>query len=129
MNKSSRVVSFCVALLMAFSCAAVGMAQQGRPIVGGYKSIAKDNEGVVAAAEHALSERGEKEGVSLKLVSIERAEYKVVAGTIYRLCLKVAIDNEDESGDTQEVQVEVFRSLQNAFSLKSWEVAECGDNN
>jgi hypothetical protein len=130
MNKSSRLVSFCVALLMAFTCTAVGMAQQARPIVGGYKEIARDNEGVLAAAEHALSERGEKEGASLKLVSVEKAEYKVVAGTIYRLCLKVAIDDdEDESGETQEVKVEVFRSLQNAFSLKSWEVADCGENN
>ena len=127
MKNSSRGVTFLVALSLAFSCVVVGLAQTQRPIVGGYKPIAKDDAGVLEAAEHALSERGEKEGVSLKLVSVERAESQVVAGTNYRLCLKVAVDEEeDDSGETQEVKVVVFRSLQQEYSLKSWEVAACG---
>jgi hypothetical protein len=129
MKKRSRVVSFFVALVIALSCAAVGMAQTQRPILGGYKPIAKDNEGVLAAAEHALSAQGEKEGLTFKLVSVEQAEYQVVAGTNYRLCLKVATEDEEgESGETQDVKVLVFRSLQNAFTLKSWEVAECSES-
>jgi hypothetical protein len=98
--------------------------------VGGYKPAPTDDSDVLEAAEHALSERGEKEGVSLKLVSVERAEKQVVAGINYRLCLKVAADGEDDdSGETQDVKVMVHRSLQKEYSLKSWEVAECSESN
>jgi Aspartic acid proteinase inhibitor len=129
MKNSSRVVTLLVALSLAFSFAIVGLAQN-RPSLGGYKSAPTDDAEVVEAAEHALSERGEKEGVSLKLVSVERAERQVVAGTNFRLCLKVAIDGEeDDSGETQDVKVVVFRSLQKEYSLKSWEVAECSESN
>jgi Aspartic acid proteinase inhibitor len=125
MKKSSRVVTFLVALGITLGCAVAGQAQN-RPILGGYKTVSTDDPIVLEAAEHALSERGEKEGVSLKLVSVEHAESQVVAGTNYRLCLRVAIDGEDESGETQDVKVVVFRSLQKEYSLKSWEVSECG---
>lgn len=129
MKKSSRVASFFVALGFVFICAVAGMAQTQRPILGGYKPIATDDAGVLEAADQALSQRGEKEGVSLKLVSVESAEYQVVAGTNYRLCLKVAIaDEDDDSGETQDVKVLIFRSLQKEFTLKSWEVAECGES-
>lgn len=129
MKNSSRVVMFLVALSLAFSFAVVGFAQN-RPIVGGYKTAPTDDPEVIEAAEHAVSERAEKEGVSLKLVSVERAERQVVAGMNYRLCLKVAIDGEeeDDSGETQDVKVVVFRSLQKQYSLKSWEAAECGES-
>jgi cystatin-C len=127
MKKSLRAVTALVALSVVFSCVIVGLAQT-RPIVGGYKPVAKDDAGVLEAAEHALSERGEKESVSLKLVSVERAERQVVAGTNYRLCLRVGIDDEaDDSDETQDVKVVVFRSLQNEYSLKSWEVADCAE--
>lgn len=130
MKNSSRVVPLLVALSLAFSCVMVSLAQTQRPIVGGYKPANKEDSGVIEAAEHAVSERGENEGVSLKLVSVERAESQVVAGTNYRLCLKVAIDGEDDdSGETQDVRVIVHRSLQKEYSLKSWEVTECGESN
>jgi hypothetical protein len=125
MKNSFRVATILVALSITFSCVVVGLAQT-RPIVGGYKTVATDNPEVQSAAEFAVSERSEKEGVSLKLVSVERAEQQVVAGINYRLCLKVAIDDEaDDSDETQDVKVVVFRSLQKEYSLKSWEAAEC----
>jgi cystatin-C len=130
MKQNSRAAIFLIALGLALSCVVVGMAQTQRPIMGGYKPVATDDQSVLEAAEHALSERGEKEGVSLKLVSVERAERQVVAGTNYRLCLKVAIaDEDDDSGEPQDVKVLVFRSLRNEHSLKSWEVAECSESN
>jgi cystatin-C len=131
MKQSPRLVTFFVALTLAFSCVAVGLAQNRAPRVGGYKPVAKDDPGVLEAAERALSQRGEKEGVSLKLVSVEHAERQIVAGTNYRLCLKIAIENDedDDSAETQDVKVLVFRSLQNEYSLKSWEAEECGESN
>lgn len=127
MKNSSRVMTFLVALSVAFSFAIVGFAQN-RPIMGGYKTAPTDDAEVIEAAEHAVSERAEKESASLKLVSVERAERQVVAGTNYRLCLKVAIDDEEDSGETQDVKVMVHRSLQKQYSLKSWEVADCSES-
>jgi hypothetical protein len=124
MKKSLHVVAIFVALGVVLGGMVVGLAQN-RPIVGGYKTVATDDPEVIEAAEFAVSARGESEGVSLILVSIERAERQVVAGMNYRLCLKVAIDNENEDGETQDVKVLVYRSLKNEYSLKSWDVAEC----
>jgi hypothetical protein len=129
MKNSFRAATMLVALSIAFGCVAVGLAQT-RPILGGYKTVSTDDPEVKAAAEFAISERSEKESVSLNLVSIEKAESQVVAGINYRLCLKVAIDDEaDDSDETQEVKVLVFRSLQKEYSLKSWEVADCDGSN
>ncbi|MDT4898031.1 MAG: hypothetical protein QOH25_3108 [Acidobacteriota bacterium] len=128
MKMSLRAVTILVALGVAFGGVIVGLAQN-RPIVGGYKSVSTDDPEVVEAAEFAVSERSEKNSVSLKLVSVERAERQVVAGTNYKLCLKVALADEDEdAGETQDVKVVVFRSLQNAYTLKSWDVAECNES-
>jgi hypothetical protein len=128
MKMSSRAVTILVALGIAFGGVIVGLAQN-RPIVGGYKTVSTDDPEVVEAAEFAVSERSEKNSVSLQLVSVERAERQVVAGTNFKLCLKVAIaDEEDDANETQDVQVVVFRSLQKEYSLKSWDVAECGES-
>jgi hypothetical protein len=120
-----KVITVLVVLGVAFGNGLAGRAQN-RPIVGGYKPASKSDAGVKAAAEFAISERGETEGVSLNLVSIERAETQVVAGINYRLCLKISL--EDDPDETQEVTVVVFRSLQKTHSLKSWEVADCGES-
>jgi hypothetical protein len=125
MKKSLRAATVLVAISIALSCVVIGLAQT-RPIVGGYKTVSTDDPEVRAAAEFAVSERAEKENVSLKLVSIERAERQVVAGMNFKLCLKVAIDDEaDDSDEPQGVQVVVFKSLQKQYSLKSWEVEDC----
>ena len=128
MKNSLRVLSLLVALGVAFGGVIAGLAQT-RPIVGGYKAVSTDDPEVVKAAEFAVSARRESEGVSLKLVSVERAERQVVAGMNFRLCLRVALDDENEDArETQEVKVLVFRSLQKEHSLKSWDVAECDDS-
>jgi cystatin-C len=126
MRKGLTVLTLILAAVVAFGYGRAGSAQT-RPTLGGYKTVSTDDAEVKAAAEFAVSERAEKEGVSLTLVSIESAERQVVAGTNYRLCLKVSADGEeDDSGDTQGVKVVVFRSLQKEYVLKSWEVDDCG---
>jgi hypothetical protein len=84
---------------------------------------------VAAAAEFAVKEQGRKQENKINLLSVERAERQVVAGTNYRMCLKVEIEDEEQNVDaTQEVKVVVFRSLKNEYSLKSWDEADCSDN-
>jgi hypothetical protein len=125
MKKSFHAAIFLVALSVVFSSVVVGLGQT-RPILGGYKTVSTDDAEVQAAAEFAVSERAEKENVSLKLISIEKAERQVVQGVNFRLCLKVGIDDDaDDSDEAQEVKVVVYRNLQNENSLKSWEVADC----
>jgi hypothetical protein len=130
MKKSLQVVIVLVALGVAFGCTIVGLGQ-GRPIVGGYKVVATDDPDVQAAAEFAVSEQKKKQGEEqVSLVSIEHAERQVVAGTNFRLCLKVskAADEDDAGEEPQDVKVVVFRSLKNEYSLKSWEEEDCGEN-
>lgn len=96
--------------------------------LGGYKPAAKDNEEVVAAAEFAVDEQSKK-GTTYKLVSVERAERQSVAGTNFRMCLKVGYHKEDDDVDATEfVKVVVNRNLQQEFSLISWAQEDCGDN-
>ena len=124
MKKSLCVVTILVALVATFSCVVVGLAQT-RPIVGGYKVVATDDPEVVAAAEFAVGEQGKKQESPISLVSVEKAEQQVVAGMNYKLCLKVRIG--EDTDETQDVKVVVFRSLQKQYSLKSWEEESCGE--
>ena len=92
--------------------------------VGGYKTAAVDNKEVTAAADFAVGKRMEtnSEQEGMELVSIDKAESQVVAGTNYRLCLTVSLGDEK-----QQVQVVVFRSLKGEYSLKSWEPKDCSE--
>lgn len=128
MKKSSQVVIFLVVLGIVFGSVIIGFGQ-GRPIVGGYKEVATDDPEVQAAAEFAVSEQKKKlDDAALSLVSIEHAERQVVAGTNYRLCLKVKAADEDDAGvEPQEVKVVVFKSLKQEFSLKSWDEENCSE--
>lgn len=102
---------------------ALSSAAVAQRVLGGYKDAPVDDPEVVAAAEAAVSEQGQKQEAPISLVSVEKAERQVVAGTNFRMCLKVEIDDE-----TQDVKVVVFRSLQKEYSLKSWEEASCGES-
>jgi hypothetical protein len=110
--------------IIGLMCAAVVSAQ--RP--GGYREIAKDDEGAAAAAEFAVKQQSEDKGTTYKLVSVEHAESQVVAGINYRLCLKVGFKADDDSDKTEFVRVVVYRSLQNQYSLTSWTSEDCGED-
>ena len=90
-------------------------------IVGGYKSVAVDDESVVAAANFAVSKEEETtEGIDLD--AILKAERQVVAGTNYRICLRVKLGD-----DSQVVEAVVYQDLKGAYTLKSWTPKECGE--
>lgn len=96
---------------------------QGTPRVGGYKPAKTDDERVVAAAEFAVSERAEnndQEGLTLD--SIDKAETQTVAGTNFRLCLSVSLDDE-----SQQVQTVVYQNLKKDYTLTSWKVVDCAE--
>lgn len=116
-----------VAVIAIVSAFLIGSALVSAQRVGGYKEIAKDDEGAVAAAEFAVKDQSEKKEMTYKLVSIEKAETQVVAGINYRLCLKVGYKQNEEDA-TEFVRVIVNRNLQKEFSLTSWTPESCGDN-
>jgi hypothetical protein len=130
MKKGFGMLLVVVALSTAFSFANVIFSQQGRPIVGGYKEVAKDAEDVVAAANWAVEEAGRKQEAELSLVSIERAERQTVAGANYRLCLRVRVNGGDEDADdaVQDVKAVIYRNLKSQYELKSWDEESCDES-
>jgi hypothetical protein len=121
MKTSLRLMTALFVLSVAFGSAMVAQAQN-RPIMGGYKEAPTDDAEVKAAAAFAVSAQGEKENITITLRSIEHAERQVVAGMNYQLCLRVGKGDDSEDVD---VKVVVFRSLQKAYTLKSWTEETC----
>lgn len=126
MRNLLRAAPFVLALGVVFgSAAAFGARRQG-PKVGGYKKAAADAPEVVSAAKFAVAARAKEKETEVELVSVESAERQTVAGVNYRLCLKVEETDEQNNVDaTETVRAVVFRSLQNAYTLKSWEAEDC----
>ena len=95
--------------------------------VGGYKAVPTDDPKVIEAAEYAANIQTERSGTNINIETIETAARQVVAGTNYRICLQVAVGEENEKPAVQVIQTIVFYSLQQKFSLRSWtRVKSCG---
>lgn len=119
MKQSLRVTLFLIAFHIDVSSYAI-LAQQPTPIAGGYQGIAKTDFEVKSAARFAVKKEQRKEHSHISLVSIEYAEKQVVAGTNYRLCIKVRIN-----GRTQDVVAVVYENLKGKFSLSGWDRQGC----
>jgi hypothetical protein len=100
----------------------VGITAFAQRVLGGYKTASTSDERVVAAAEFAVGQKAEEQE-GLTLDSIEKAETQTVAGTNYRLCLKVSLEDE-----TQEVKAVVFQNLKQEYSLTIWTVEDCAES-
>jgi Cystatin domain len=111
--------------LVLVSLISSGVAAQGR-VLGGSSKVSPTSADVVEAAEFAIGEaRKKEEQTKIELVSVQTAERQSVAGTIYKLCMKVNIDDEE-----QDIKVVVFRALpQNGeapvWELQSWDHESC----
>ncbi len=95
--------------------------------VGGYKQIAVSDAAAAEAADFAVSAQSEKAGKSIELISIFKAERQIVAGSNYRLCLKVNPQGPD--GETDAiifVQTVVYVDLKDNKKLTSWSISDCG---
>jgi hypothetical protein len=125
MKRNVQTVMMLAAFAVILVCSAASFAQKKPIILGGYREIPVDDGGAVAAAEFAVSERSEKNEVSLELVSIHKAERQSVQGSNFRMCLEVK-NAEEEEGDAQFVKVVVYRNLKQEFALRSWVVDDCG---
>ncbi len=86
---------------------------------GGYKKVSVSDAGVVAAAEFFADTYGAAEELEITVDEIIRAERQTVAGTNYKLCLQILAADPEEQVTEQFVEVIVFRSLKNVFSIKS----------
>ena len=128
MKNSLRFTFVLAAVILVFAFVSDGFSQ--RVVLGGYKKIAKSDTGAAAAADFAVEAQAKKKkNATIELVEIEKAESQVVAGTNYRLCLKVTTSGEKGEADvTITVQVVVFKNLKGAYSLTSWKEDDCADD-
>jgi hypothetical protein len=100
-----------------------------RPILGGYKAAKVTDGAVKEAADFGVSAEAEKTEKTMSLVSILKAETQSVAGTNYRLCMKVSSEGGEGQDDVEiTVQAVVNRDLKQAFKLISWAISDCGDD-
>lgn len=112
----------CSVLSIASACVLLGMASfdvraaTPLPMPGAYQAAASIGPDESAAASAALSARARQEKVSLKLLTIERAERQVVAGLNFRLRLRVEF-----GGQPRMVEAVVYRNLQGQHQLTSWQ--------
>ncbi len=129
MKKSLQVSLILIALVVVSGSVFVSAAQQGPPMVGGYKKIATNAPEVVSAARFAVSEQTRKGGSAVRLISVEAAESQLVQGMNYRLCMQVEIEDEVNNVIvTQGVNVIVYRNLKKQYSLSRWEEADCSEH-
>lgn len=124
MKKNLQLMMMFAAFVVFFAGGATSFAQQP-PMVGGYKAVSVNDAGVVAAAKFAVSEHSKNNEVSLKIVSIQKAERQVVQGMNYRICVEVGVVEEDND-ETQFVQVLVYQDLKKVYKLNAWKPDACG---
>ena len=110
------------AIAVFFACATVSF---GQIKVGGYKAASVQDAGVVAAAEFAVSDFSQKNDVSYEIVNIQKAEYQVVQGMNYRICIEIGV-TEEGNDETQFVLVQVYQDLKKNYKLTSWKADACG---
>lgn len=122
-------------LLIALAAAALGAvfvsaaaAGQNLPRVGGYRPVATNDPGVVAAARFAVKEQARKSGGAVKLISVDGAERQTVQGANYRLCLTAEVEDvENNVVVTENVRVVVYQDLKRQYSLRSWQAEDCAE--
>ncbi len=86
-------------------------------LAGGYREANVKSKEVIAAAEFAVKEHAAKEKVKLELAEIVKASTQVVAGTNFKLVLKVTHD-----GAEREAHAVVWHKVDKnrTYQLTSW---------
>ena len=111
------LVTVAINLLFGYS---MELHAQDSPPVGGYRTASTTDPGVVAAARFAIKKEKQRRGAGVTLVSIERAQTQVVAGTNYKICLRVRI-----KGRIRSITTIVYRNPQRLYSLTRWKPGAC----
>jgi hypothetical protein len=122
MKKNLQFMMMFTVFAVFFACASTAFAQF--PRVGGFKPVAVNDAAVVAAAKFAVSDHSQKNEVSLKLVQIHKAERQTVQGAVYRMCIEVGL-NDEENEETQYVLVQVSQDLKRVYKLTAWKPDGC----
>jgi len=126
MKEKGRITRFLLPFVLLLMGASAVSAQKA----GGYKTISKTDAGARAAAEFAVDAQAERKNLTIELVAVEKAESQVVAGTNFRLCLKITTSGaEDEADVTITVKVIVYRNVKSEYSLTSWAEEDCAPDN
>ena len=118
MKKSLQTARMFAAFCVLAASAAICFGQPGR-IAGGYGDVSKKDATVVDAASFAIDKQAEKDA-TVEMISVERAERQIVAGSNYRLCIAY-----NASGKRQEATAVVYHNLQDEFALTSWTPGKC----
>ena len=109
--------TFVSSLCLCGALACVSRAAGAAPLPGGFSETAVTNAGVVAAADFAVKTQalaGESQA-DLALLAVLDAHQQVVAGTKYRLHLRLKVD-----GALREAEAVVWRKLSGEHALISW---------
>ncbi|HTH51272.1 MAG TPA: cystatin domain-containing protein [Pyrinomonadaceae bacterium] len=77
------------ALFMLVVAFVAGASAQSDPVVGGYGAVSIKDRLVKQAASVAVRDHARKDGHSLSLIRIVKAEQQVVSGMNYKMCLRV----------------------------------------
>ena len=125
MKNNLRINSLLFALAFAMFGAAQTFGQNTVPMPGGYQKIEATDASAIAAANFAVKVEAKKRKAKIKIVSVNEAERQVVAGTNFRLCLKIELTEKNKNTISQIVQTVVFQNLKQKMSLTSWAKSDC----
>lgn len=90
-------------------------ANKAQPITGGWSLTRPDERQVQEAAASAVAQQSATAAIPLRLLAIESAEQQIVAGTNYRLGLRVS-----EKGRERSALAIVWSRLDGSQQLTSW---------
>lgn len=123
MKISRYAFAFAAAMiLMCFTASSYGQK------TGGYSEISKSDAAAVAAAKFAVTTQAERTNKHMAYFGLLKAERQVVAGSNYRLCVRVVSEGVgSESDQIIVVQAIVYVDLKGDRNLTSWMVTECGE--
>lgn len=115
MKKKLIQISFFVALLLG-----AYVVSASAQIAGGYGDTSVSDKDVKRAARLAISSRAKQVHHTVTLIRINKAEQQVVAGSNYRLCMRVR-----DGRRVRTITAVVYRDLKNKYSLTNWKSGGC----
>ncbi len=110
------LLSAAILFAAIFVFGTVDTSAQTGPATGAYQKVETANADVKSAADFAIKEKGDGFG----LVKIKKAERQIVAGTNFRIKMKVS-EKAGEKESKYTVTAVIYRDLEGNYSVWSWE--------
>ena len=121
---NTAILKYALATIMLAGGMAISAAAQTPDMVGGYSDAKTSDKEIVRASKVALRDHSRKEGHSVTLVKINKAEKQVVAGMNYRLCMSV---RRGRHGKVHTVTAVVYEPIRKPWRLTNWQEGGCKD--